>query len=149
MKKLILLPLILFLISCSVKNSNLNYSVGKTNADFISISDAIRSNLVLNGDNLVLIDEFYNEGNVFINKNIKICSNKQATIKGNLIIEDDNRVELENIIIQKNDLSEFGNLINKGGLVIIKNKVYIEGEIINEGYIQNKNSILNLSMASK
>ena len=149
MKKLILIPFILFLISCSVKNSNLNYSVGKINSDFITISDAIRSNLVLNGDNLVLTDEFYNEGNILINKNIKISSNKQATNKGNIIIEYDNKVELENIIIQKNDLSEYGNLINKGGLVIIKNKVFIEGEVINEGYIQNKNSILNFSMASK
>ncbi len=149
MKKLILIPFILFLISCSVKNSNLNYSVGKINSDFITISDAIRSNLVLNGDNLVLTDEFYNEGNILINKNIKISSNKQATIKGNIIIEDDNKVELENIIIQKNDLSEYGNLINKGGLVIIKNKVYIKGNIINDGYIQNKSSIISLSIASK
>ena len=149
MKKLILIPFILFLISCSVKNSNLNYSVGKINSDFITISDAIRSNLVLNGDNLVLTDEFYNEGNILINKNIKISSNKQATIKGNIIIEDDNKVELENIIIQKNDLSEYGNLINKGGLVIIKNKVYIKGNIINDGYIQNKSSINSLSIASK
>ena len=80
MKKLVYtLIFVLALFSCSPKRQSMQFTIG-IKSDFAKISDAIKSNLILNGDILLLNDEIYNEGNLYISKSIKIVSKNVAQL---------------------------------------------------------------------